>query len=319
MPTKSPIRMSVMVTPSKKPTVTIGIPAYNEAANIAALLENLLNQNLTSFVLEKIIVISDASDDDTVAMAKTISDSRISITSGRKRQGQAVRQNQIFVSATSDIVVLLNADIMPTTELFLEELCKPLLLHEQVGLVGARVMPLSLDNSLVGNVLDWHHAWKNDLFEKINAGDNVYLCHGRARAFSRKLYRKLRWPSIAGEDAYSYMQAKRFGFEFAYAPKACVWYTSPQTLADHIRQSARFLHSKQSKTTHAKQEVNWYHIPKRLLLLSAIKAGLTQPLYATAYVLMLTATLGVCLLSRNNTQPHLWSMSPSTKTFSYSK
>lgn len=304
---------------NKQYSITVGIPAYNESANIVALLKNLLHQKLNNFVLEKIIVISDASDDNTVVMAKSISDSRISIISGKKRQGQAFRQNQLFAHATSDIVVLLNADIMPTSPRFLEELCKPLLSHEHIGLVGAKVVPLSLDNSLVGKVLDWHHLWKNDLFENINAGDNVYLCHGRARAFSKKLYRKLRWPSIAGEDAYSYMQAKRFGFEFAYAPKACVWYTSPQTLADHIRQSARFLHSKQSKTTHAKQEVNWYHIPKRLLLLSAIKAGLTQPLYATAYVLMLAATVGTCLLSRGNTQQHLWSMSPSTKTFSYTK
>jgi glycosyltransferase involved in cell wall biosynthesis len=304
---------------SKQCSITIGIPAYNEEANIAALLNNILNQKLRNFVLEKIIVISDASDDGTVAIAKTISDSRLSVIVGRKRQGQALRQNQLFKYATSDIVVLLNADIMPTSPQFLEILCRPLLSNDHVGLVGAKVVPLSLDNSLVGKVLDWHHLWKNDLFEKINSGDNVYLCHGRARAFSKKLYRKLRWPSMASEDAYSYMQAKRLGFDFAFAPKACVWYTSPQTLADHIRQSARFLQSKQSKTSQDKKAENWYHIPKQLLLLSAIKAGLTHPLYAAAYALMMAATVGVCLLSRNKTQQHLWSMSQSTKTFSYTK
>jgi glycosyltransferase involved in cell wall biosynthesis len=45
----------------KNMTVTIGIPAYNEAANITSLLMALLAQNTPNFKLESIIVASDGS------------------------------------------------------------------------------------------------------------------------------------------------------------------------------------------------------------------------------------------------------------------
>lgn len=301
---------------SKQCSITIGIPAYNEEANIAALLNNILNQKLRNFVLEKIIVISDASDDGTVAIAKTISDSRLSVIVGRKRCGQAYRQNQIFALASTDIVVLLNADVLPSSNHFLQELCRPILLNARIGLVGARVVPLSQGGSFIGRVLDWHHTWKNSLFEKINNGDNVYLCHGRARAFDRKLYERLRWPNMVSEDAYSYIQTKTRNLGFVFAPKAMVWYTSPQTMADHIRQSARFFLSRTCKTSDSTtpKHCNWYHIPRYLLLRSALLAVIAHPLFAVTYGCMMAGTMGLCLLSANRKQNPLWSTSVSTKT-----
>ncbi len=303
----------------KKLSITVGIPAYNESAHIAVLLECILKQQLKDFALEKIIVISDASDDETVRAAKSVDDSRIKVIVGRRRIGASQRQNQVFSLARTDIVVLLNADILPVNKTFLQGLCLPLISKENIGLVGAKIIPLSQNSSLVGKVLDWHHEWKNELFQKINHGDTVYMCHGRARAFSRKLYRKLRWPGIAGEDAYSYMKAKHFGFDFAFAPIARVWYTSPQTLEDHMRQSSRFFLAKKSKKklSPAKNQVNWYHIPKILLVLSAIKAVVSHPAYALIYALLLSVTLTKCMMVPNNKKLHLWQMSPTTKNFSY--
>ena len=50
----------------KKLTVTIGIPAYNEEANVRNLLVSLLAQKETNFKLQEIIVVSDGSTDKTV-------------------------------------------------------------------------------------------------------------------------------------------------------------------------------------------------------------------------------------------------------------
>ncbi len=307
-------------TSHKKLTVTVGIPAYNEAFNIAALLKSLLNQQSRSAAIEHIVVISDGSTDATVSQAQSVRDNRITVVRGRKRLGQSQRQNQIFDTSSSDIVVLLNADVLPVGTLFIEEIVKPFLIDTQVALVGAKVIPLTRSDSLVGQVLDWHQQWKNDLFEQINQADTVYLCHGRARAFSKQLYTSLRWRDVGGEDAYSYKYTKMSNLGFAFAPEAVVWYASPKTIADHMRQSARFLHTKRAKTgmVDSVERGNWYAIPGKLLVKSIAKALVTNPVYALIYGLMFVGSVGLYLLTLHHKQQHVWSASVSTKSLNFS-
>src|SRR3989344_8939516 len=76
--------------------VSIGIPAYNEEANIKNLLTALLAQKQENFELLEIIVISDGSDDNTVEQAKSLASEKISVIDGKDRKGQAQRQNEIM-------------------------------------------------------------------------------------------------------------------------------------------------------------------------------------------------------------------------------
>ena len=50
---------------NKKLTVSVGIPAYDEEANIKSLLEAILQQRQENFILKSIIVVSDGSTDRT--------------------------------------------------------------------------------------------------------------------------------------------------------------------------------------------------------------------------------------------------------------
>ena len=56
----------------KQLRVTIGIPAYNEENNIIPLLTSLVNQKTSQVVVEKIIVMSDGSSDNTVGSVKLL-------------------------------------------------------------------------------------------------------------------------------------------------------------------------------------------------------------------------------------------------------
>ena len=47
-------------------SITIGIPAYNEEANIKYLLKLLLNQKIKNAAIHEVIVVSDGSTDGTV-------------------------------------------------------------------------------------------------------------------------------------------------------------------------------------------------------------------------------------------------------------
>src|SRR5690349_19774683 len=98
----------------KKLTLTIGIPAYNEEKNIAALLRNILDQEIPNNIIAKnIIVISDGSTDNTIINAKQVKNKIVKIIDVNKRQGIAESQNKLIKMCNTDILVILNADIMP--------------------------------------------------------------------------------------------------------------------------------------------------------------------------------------------------------------
>lgn len=225
-----------------KPTVTIGIPAYNEEANIAQLLRALLKQDTSNFVLKEIIVVSDQSTDNTVGEVKSVKSKKIVLLKNLKRKGQALSQNKMFERANTDIVILLNADTLPVNNKMLGELVKEIIKNKKIGIVGGKPIPVA-GKSLFERIINKSVDFKYSLFVEKNNGDNIYLCHGRVRAFSKALYKNMRWEKVFGEDAFSYLYCKRYGLAFRFAPKALVYYRSPETLSDHLMQSTRFIKS----------------------------------------------------------------------------
>src|SRR3989344_3457572 len=95
-----------------KTTITIGIPAYNEEGNIGQLLTSLAKQEFTHVVLSEIIVFSDASTDKTVSIIKNLPMKRVHVIDGNKRRGKSNAMNKIIKATASDILVLLDADIL---------------------------------------------------------------------------------------------------------------------------------------------------------------------------------------------------------------
>jgi|SRR3989344_250020 len=223
----------------KKPTVTIGIPAYNEEANIGKLLKALIKQKVKTSQLERILIISDGSSDDTVKCASLIKDGRIEVVDRKKRLGGRQTKNEILQRSTSDILVILDADVLPSNTNFVEEISKPII-EKRASLVGADTIPLPA-KGFVERTMAEGHLIKKRMYRRINQADNVYLCHGRARAFSKDLYKKICFPDDCPEDAYSYLYAKYYGHKFIYSIKANVFFRTASSLEDKGSQSKRFL------------------------------------------------------------------------------
>ena len=223
--------------------VSIGIPAYNEQANIKNLINNLLRQEKKGFTLNEIIVVSDASTDETLTKLYEIKSNKIKIIKNRARLGQAKSQNKILKTFQGDILVLLNADVVPCDSRFIMNIIKPFMVNKNVGLVGAKILPV-MPTKFLEKVLFQSMKIKTELFESLNKGSNIYLCVGRGRAFSKEFAKKMTWPDIVTEDAFSYLECIRQGYKFSYASKAIVNYKLPSTFEDHVGQSVRFMISK---------------------------------------------------------------------------
>lgn len=91
------------------PRVTILIPAFNEAACIAATVENKLAQDYPRELLE-IIVVSDASDDGTDAIVATYAARGVRLLRRERREGKAAALNEAIKLARGEILIFSDAN-----------------------------------------------------------------------------------------------------------------------------------------------------------------------------------------------------------------
>lgn len=295
----------------KKLSLTIGITAYNEEQNIKILLERIFEQKIRNAKLEKVIIVSDAGKDRTVEIVKSMSNKKIKIINHNKRVGKAQSINEIIRMTTKDVLVILDADILPKDRQFLHNIIEPIVKNDKIGLVGAdtiSVKPITFFESIIAN----SHILKTDLYKKINDKNNIYLCHGRARAFSRKFYSKLNFPQDCPEDAFSYLMCIQKGFKLSFAEKAKVIFRSPSTLADHIKQSKRFQYSQESLGKYFSSELikKAYEIPKIYFAETLLKYLIISPLKTILYLMI---NFYIKLFTSNQYHQSLWEISPTTK------
>lgn len=298
---------------NKKITVSIGIPTYNEEANIKKLLLSLLDQQLIGFKIKEIVVLSDGSNDKTISSAKAVDSNLIKILDRKIRRGKIICQNEILKLINSDVLVLLDADVIPANDMLLRNLIEPIL-EDKADLVSGKIKPLPA-STWVENIINFSARIKNDIFEKVADENSVYLCHGRARAFSRELYKKLIWPINikSGEDAYSYFFCITRGFKFSYQKRAKILYRSPSTLNDHTKQSVRFIQSKRlMKNYFNNEEVNKaYQINKGLFLRNILYNFVSNPILLSFYLMIYTRSTLLSFVKQQNNQ--LWEISISSK------
>lgn len=89
-----------------KPLVSILIPAYNAAPQLAETLQSALAQ---TWPRKEIILIDDGSKDDTVAVAKRFEKDGVKVVA-QANQGAAATRNNLFALAQGDYIQWLDAD-----------------------------------------------------------------------------------------------------------------------------------------------------------------------------------------------------------------
>lgn len=295
----------------KKYTVTVGIPAYNEEANIGYLLENILKQRRNNFVLKDILVVSDGSTDETASIVRRYESEGVRLLSDGTRKGKAQRVNQIFDAArgVSDAVVIFDADIVLVKDDVLENLVGAI--RAGADLASSELLALR-PKTVIGRAIFASHELKRHMFAEWKRGENVYACHGVARAFSNRFFSVLRFKESVGEDAYSYFFAKQRGFRYVRVSTAAVCIRVPETVQDHEKQSRRFAAS-QTLFFHEFGQafvLEEYRYPKSLLTKHFLKSFLTQPLALSWYTGIM---LYLRLFSKPGKQQGTWTPASSSK------
>lgn len=292
-----------------KPTLTITISAYNEAGNIGTLLTELLRQKIDSANVAEIVVVSDASTDETDAIVRSFAGEKVKLIRTETRGGVIQAKNMVMKRTSTDILVMLDADILPENEFFIENLIRPIITDSSVGLTSAILLPAKPE-TFVEQVLVWNHVWKQELFLSIGDGNNLYTCFGPAQAFPKRLYSVFQYPDNTPYDAMSYMFCMQHKMRFISVKSPRAVFRCPANLRDHIKQSSRFAAGKEAVINiFGDEAVHAYAIPRARMLRALVKEFSRRPIFSL-YFFMLWLYAHV---RRPDKFTSLWDMAESSK------
>jgi len=230
-----------LASSDKKLGVTIGIPAYNERRRIGCVLRQVLHQN--GFQVDKVIVnISGSTDGTQDEIIATINhckaSSLVKIIDKHERAGKAAALDEILKACSSDIVIFLDGDVKLHDKCF-DEILKPFLFDDSVGIVSGNVAPLNGNNEGVFYFISrlerqMHHELCVDLMRK---GMSPKV-NGTFFAVKRNVISHLP-RHVVSDDEYVSWNAQRKGYRVVYAPKAIVYTKDPESFRDYIAKRRR--------------------------------------------------------------------------------
>ncbi len=209
---------------------SIGIMAYNEEANIARTLQSVLDQIGPNVRIQEVIVVASGCTDRTVPIVSEMAqhEPRIRLCVQEKREGKASAINVFLKEATSPVVVLIGADVIP--EAFaIENLCAPFK-DPKIGMVGGRPVPVNDVNTFMGHAV--HLLWR--LHDRVA---RVHPKLGEVISF-RNVISGI--PTDSAVDEIS-IQAliSQLGYQLIYRPDCIVYNKGPVTIRDFLKQRRR--------------------------------------------------------------------------------
>ncbi len=225
---------------ANKLTLTIGIPAHNEEANINELLAKLLNQSANKYVLEKIIVICDGCTDNTAGVAAEFAKTHqnVVVINDGERKGKLIRLEEIYQLNFSDVILIFDGDVMPANNKVIDYMLEKFS-DSKVGVVSGNSRALS-GNSFYGKLLtSWSNVWYRAKIA-YRKGNNVHNSKGCVIALQKDLAKKIQFPSnILSDSQYIYFRCLQEKMKFVFSIKSVVRYRKPDNINDYLLQINR--------------------------------------------------------------------------------
>lgn len=275
----------------KLPTLSIGIPAYNEEKNIGNMIESVLKQRGESFVLEKILVVLDGCTDNTLEVVESIAkkDRRIKVMHDGKRTGKATRLNQIYKLNKSQLIGTFDADILLERDCELEIMVQEFLKNKNVNVVSARQLPLP-SNTWMGKFSDASFMILQTASMMWRNGNNIHSLQGSSSLIKASFARLIHMPKdTVCDQGYLYISAIRNGRAgFKFSKKTRVIFRSLSTFSDWRKLGARTITYDRENIVKnfGKQSLEEYKMPKKYIYRALFIIFLKDPIGTMGSTLM---------------------------------
>jgi len=298
-----------------KPTVTVGIPAFNEEKTILSIVKDVLRQKQTLFVLKEINIYSDGSTDNTVVEAQkaTRLSKLIKVYSDTQRRGKYYRLNQMFKRCSSDILITTDADLTWVGDNFINDLVKVFNSDKKALLVSANPIPLRTKD-FVGKLIHTAFALWDNVRLSIPNQDHVQNFYACGMAFKGGYAQKIKIPEGVNEmRMYLYALTKKDdGFRYLVDAKLLYW--PPTTMYDYLKLANRTFGTRNEILINIFGEkiMNMYTVPRKYVIIGIIKTFFQYPFFTPlALILNFYVTYFRPKPKIHNTP--LWEISKSTK------
>ena len=228
---------SVRHGPGYLPDVSVVIPAYNEAAGIAATIRSMVTSRYRGRI--EVIVVDDGSSDGTAAIARSLRIPYVRVIS-QPNSGKPGALNRGIAEARSDILILVDGDTIFQADT-IGRLIAPLA-SADVGAVSG--------NTKVGNRRGFLGGWQHleyvmgfnldrRLFDLLGTIPTVPGAIGAFRRAALAAVGGVSTDTLA-EDTDLTMALCRSPWRVVYAPDAIAWTEAPSSLRQLWRQRYRW-------------------------------------------------------------------------------
>jgi len=166
--------------------IVVVMPAYNAARTLRQTYDGVMAHG----IVDRVIVVDDASKDETVAMARTLPQARVEVhPRNRGYGGNQKTCYRLALAAGADIVIMIHPDYQYT----------PALIPAMASLVASGLYPCVIGSRILGGGalrggMPWWKYVSNrflTLVENILLGAKLSEYHSGYRAFSRALLEEL--------------------------------------------------------------------------------------------------------------------------------
>ncbi len=210
---------------AKKISLSIGVPVFNEERNISLIINDLLLQKNSNFVLAEIIIIASGCSGPTLAEIKKLRKKYplVRLITEKKRTGKANAVNLFLHASKSNSLVLVSADLrIPKETLGL--LVTPLY-KDDIGMTGSHPIPMEQPDNFTGflSCFFWelHHLTS---LSRPKMGEMI--------AF-KKIFKRIS-PLTSVDEANVEPLISAQGYKINYVPRAIVRNRGPSTVLEYI-------------------------------------------------------------------------------------
>ncbi|MFQ5577150.1 MAG: glycosyltransferase [Anaerolineae bacterium] len=209
---------------------SVGITAHNEEANIAQILEAMLNQRLYTVKISEIIIVASGCTDNTISIIESYrqQNPKIKLLVQERREGKTSAINLFLAHARQKICVLESGDTVPHEDA-IENMVR-MFADPAVGMTGAHKVPVNTPEHIVGFLSHLRLNLEHQLCLEIPR-------LGELIAF-RKVFDAIP-PDVAMDEAFVEALVIRRGMQVRYAPDAVVFNMGPETVSDFVKQRRR--------------------------------------------------------------------------------
>jgi len=216
--------------------VTVGVCAYGDERNLAALLKNVLDQQSLPESSEVLVVCSECAKETVDALEPLALDKRLNVWFENRRTGKAAAINRILSDAKGDFIIFVSADALPADGCFQKLLAN---MKDGVGIACGKPVPIETSRHTTGRLVQLLWRFHHRMFTYLNHAE--LLTHASEVYCIRRAVAKSIPDNAVNDDAYLAVLVRRNGWRIAYEPSAQVVMRGPDNLFDYFEQRRRIV------------------------------------------------------------------------------